>query len=479
MSFSFTVTQGGTSPSSQALSISNAGGGTLSWSATDNATWLTLTPASGSGNGTTALTVAAGNLPVGTHSAMVTVSATGAAPATIPVTFTITAAPVPPAIGMSPTSLSFAAQQGAGNPAAQTLAISNTGGGTLSWSASDDAAWLSPSPASGTGNGTVTISVTTGSLAAGTYNAMVIVSGTGANSVSIPVTFIVAAAPVPPAIGMSPTSLSFTAQQGGSNPASQTLNINNTGGGTLSWSVSDNAAWLNLSPATGTGNGAVTLAAATGSLSAGSYSALVTINGTGASSRTVPVTFTVTAPPAQPTISMSPSALSFNATAGGAGPSNQTIVITNSGTGTLTWSVTDNANWLAATQSGNSVVATVSTTGLAAGSYSGVITIAASGATNTPQTVPVTLTLAAAPPPTTGSVTLTWTANTETDLAGYKVYRATSSGGYGAPIASLPANTTQYLSSGLAQATYFFVITAFDQAGNESPRSAEVSKSIY
>ena len=59
---------------------------------------------------------------------------------------------VNPAIGTSPTSLSFTAQQGGGNPTAQTLTISNTGGGTLSWSASDSTTWLSLSPASGTGN---------------------------------------------------------------------------------------------------------------------------------------------------------------------------------------------------------------------------------------------------------------------------------------------------------------------------------------
>src|SRR6185503_1776682 len=61
---------------------------------------------------------------------------------------------VNPAIGMSPTSLSFSAQQGGGNPAPQTLTISNTGGGTLSWIASNSTTWLSLSPASGTGTGT-------------------------------------------------------------------------------------------------------------------------------------------------------------------------------------------------------------------------------------------------------------------------------------------------------------------------------------
>ncbi|MEK7762053.1 MAG: fibronectin type III domain-containing protein [Nitrospirota bacterium] len=177
---------------------------------------------------------------------------------------------------------------------------------------------------------------------------------------------------------------------------------------------------------------------------------------------------------------MSPMSLAFNATAGGSNPSTQNVLITNTGTGPLTWTVTDNANWLTATQSGNSVVASVNIAGLAAGNYSGVITVSASGATNTPRSVPVTLTVAAAPQPTTGSVTLFWSANTESDLAGYKVYRATSSGGYSVPIATLTAGTTQYISSGLAKgSTYFFVITAYDQAGNESPYSSETSKSVY
>ena len=72
-----------------------------------------------------------------------------------------------------------------------------------------------------------------------------------------------------PVIGASPISLSFTAQQGGANPATQTLTISNTGGGTLSWTASENATWLTLSTTGGTGNGSVTLTATTGSLPVG------------------------------------------------------------------------------------------------------------------------------------------------------------------------------------------------------------------
>ena len=83
-------------------------------------------------------------------------------------------------------------------------------------------------------------------------------------------------------------------------------------------------------------------------------------------------------------------------------------------------------------------------------------------------------------PAASSSVTLTWNANTESDLAGYKVYRATASGAYGAPIAAIPGGMTSYIVTGLQfGTTYYFVVTAYDIAGNESAYSNEVNKSIY
>lgn len=106
---------------------------------------------------------------------------------------------VPPSTGASPTSLSFVATQGVTNPAAtQTLSISNTGGGTLSWSASSNADWLKVSRAMGTGNGVVTVRVATSTTAAGTYNGSITLTAIGASPVTVPVTLTVAPAPVAP-----------------------------------------------------------------------------------------------------------------------------------------------------------------------------------------------------------------------------------------------------------------------------------------
>jgi Viral BACON domain len=112
--------------------------------------------------------------------------------------------------------------------------------------------------------------------------------------------------PPPPAIGLSPTNLSFSATQGGSNPATRTISVSNTGGGTLTWSASDNANWLTLSPTSGTNNGTITLSAVTGSLQAGTYNAVITLNAAGTAPVTAPVTFTVTAAPPPPPPSTTP-----------------------------------------------------------------------------------------------------------------------------------------------------------------------------
>jgi fibronectin type 3 domain-containing protein len=103
------------------------------------------------------------------------------------------------------------------------------------------------------------------------------------------------------------------------------------------------------------------------------------------------------------------------------------------------------------------------------------ITVTASGATS--KTVPVTLTVTA---PSTSAATLSWNASTSSDAAGYKVYKATASGTYGAPLATLQGSVLSYQAIGLQiNTTYFFVVTSYDAAGNESPHSNEVSKSIF
>lgn len=75
----------------------------------------------------------------------------------------------------------------------------------------------------------------------------------------------------------------------------------------------------------------------------------------------------------------------------------------------------------------------------------------------------------------TGAVTMAWDRNNEGDLAGYRIYRATAPGGYGAPIANLSPAATSYQAASLQKgSSYYFSVTAYDTAGNESPLSNEI-----
>ncbi len=183
-----------------------------------------------------------------------------------------------------------------------------------------------------------------------------------------------------------------------------------------------------------------------------------------------------------PSLQLNPTSLNFSGTAGGTAPLAQTVNLTNPTGGTLTWTLTESASWLGlnvvsgtTTTEADAISASVGTTGLAAGTYSTAIVVTASGASNSPQTIPVTLTLN--PPTTTGTASLSWDPNTEENVAGYNVYMGTQPGVYGTPISV--GVTTSYTAGGLTGGkTYYFSVTAFDSDGNESMHSTEVSKPI-
>jgi len=101
-----------------------------------------------------------------------------------------------------------------------------------------------------------------------------------------------------------------------------------------------------------------------------------------------------------PVIGFDPSSLSFAAKEGGQNPPSQMLEIRNAGIGAMSWSVSSDAEWLSlsptvGTSSGeiDKVTMSVDISGMSAGAYSATITITAEKAPNTPQTVPVDLSI--------------------------------------------------------------------------------------
>ena len=72
-------------------------------------------------------------------------------------------------------------------------------------------------------------------------------------------------------------------------------------------------------------------------------------------------------------------------------------------------------------------------------------------------------------------VTLTWDANTEDDIAGYKIYQGEASGDYSViKDCGIPVNLQCVMGDLEEMKNYFFAATAYDTSANESGFSNEV-----
>jgi hypothetical protein len=94
------------------------------------------------------------------------------------------------------------------------------------------------------------------------------------------------------------------------------------------------------------------------------------------------------------------------------------------------------------------------------------------GTYNMPPAAPTNLTATAG----NGMVTLNWDDNNETDLAGYNIYRSTTSGsGYGKLNVSLLSDSNYIDNTVTNGIPYFYVVTAVDEANNPSGYSNEAT----
>lgn len=253
-----------------------------------------------------------------------------------------------------------------------------------------------------------------------------------------------------PILSATPTALTFTATEGESAPSAQLISIGNTGGGSLTWTASTANSWLFLDSNSGTAPSTVQVSVDIGGLTAGTYHDTITVtsNGASGSPATIAVTLTVTA---NPILSLDTLSLAFSATVGGSNPAAQAVIIANPGSGTLAWAAAKTQPWLSLDSSSGTAPSTihvsVNIANLATGTYQDTITIAATGASSSPQAIAVTLTVSPAPDfkidtASGGNYSSTVTAGS---TASYKLEAAPLNGFTGAvsfTCSGLPSKTT-------------------------------------
>ncbi len=411
-----TVTQAPTpvltvSPDNRA--VSNLSGTTtfsvtsnVNWSVSDDATWLTVSPASGSGNGTLTASFTE-NTSASQRVGTITVSGNGQTR-----TVTVTQAPASLLI-ISPSNAHVSYTSGS----TQFTITSNIG-----WSISDDAAWLTVSPSSGSGNGTITATYTENTTTSQRVGTITITSGglIGTVTVTQDPAPVLTISPDNRAVSYTPGSTQFTV----------TSNI--------SWSVSDDAAWLTVSPPSGSGNGTITATYQENTTTSQRFGT-ISITG-GGITRTVTVTQAPT-----PALAITPADRQVSYTSG------STIFTVTSN---ISWSVSDDAAWLTlspSSGSGNGTLTATYTENTSTSQRTGTLTVTGGGLTvKATVTQAPTAELAVSPqdqivPYTSGNTTFTITSNSSwsaSDDASWLTVSPSGGTGNGTLTASYTENTT-------------------------------------
>ena len=420
-SLTFNFQTGSNIPQNQLVSVSAAGGAAITFSATTSTSngggWLSVNPNSGTTpNAVLSVSVNPSGLQAGLYFGAVAINAPGTNGLIIPVQVAVAA---PASVNVSPQQLSFAFQVGTTTPAAQTLNITGTGGGTIAFTATQSTTscgnnWLVVSPQSSATPAAVSVQINPVSLQPGNCSGSVNISAPGASNPtqSIPVSLLVSLNPL---LQVPVTGVTFNYQLGTGLPAPQTVQVTSSSTPlaftVTATPVSGGPNFLTVSPVTGTTPQAIALslnAAVLAGLAPNTYAENVTIASAGAGNP--PQTFTVTLVVSNnATLVSSQSSVTFNYQLGQASPQNQTVKLTSTGPPLPFVVATTTTNCsgfltasppfeITATQPGQQtqLVLGVNTTGLTtAQTCTGTVSVSVPGSTNPPLTISATLNISA------------------------------------------------------------------------------------
>ncbi len=414
----FTYQTGAAAPQPQILSVTSSPGSVTFTAAASVQTpnggaWLSVGPSGPLATpANLSVSVNPSGLAPGTYLGTITLtplaltSPSAALPLAVQVTLTVTA-PVA-VLTATPDPVLFSYQIGSSAPTPQVMAVTSSLG-SMAFSAApstqNGGSWLAVSPTQTATPANLSVVVNISGLAVGTYNGSITINTVGASSnpLVVPVTLTITA-PVA-VLTASPNPVLFGYQIGSSAPAPQTLAVTSSAG-SLAFSaapgVPNGGNWLAVSPAQGATPANLSVSVNVSGLAAGTYNGSITITAEGASNLTVPVTLTITLPAAN--LLPTPAAITFTSTAGSGAPAAQSLAV-NSSAGALNFTATpgtqSGGGWLSVSPGSGTTPANLSVSvnpaGLAQGTYNGSVTLTAGGASNSPLTVPVTLTVIAMP----------------------------------------------------------------------------------
>jgi trimeric autotransporter adhesin len=418
----FTAPAGSGPTASQPITLSGSVAGLfwqLSARTLNGGEWLTATPSDGLLPQQVSVSANPRLLTPGTYRGKIEFNAP-AAPSLLvsaDVTFTVTQS-IASALAVEPNQFTFEAIIGSSAPAAQTLRVRNSGGGTLNWSASSTTisggSWLSLSANSGTASsvspGLLDVRVNPAGMPAGVYSGAVTITSPETNQTLAAAVTLLISQPQQIML-LSQRGLLFVAVEGGGAPPPQAFGVLNTGQGAMSWQATattlSGSNWLGISTTAGTSIGAslqpplIDVSVNATGMSAGFYSGQIQISSSGAnnSPQFVTVALNVLPRDSNPGVVVRPTGLIFVRPAGSSSPASQTVRLATAAGGNVAAGATpatlQGGPWLEATPRNltftsadpRSVTVQPTLGPLAPGEYFGAVTLLFND--NTSQTVNV------------------------------------------------------------------------------------------
>lgn len=282
--FSVSGVQDGVNPADRILHIAtDVLGSDLNWTVTNSESWLTLSPTSGAPPDSVTLSFDISGLAFGYYYDTIIVSDPNAVndPVEVPVTLQIVSDL--PVMEIEPAVLNIVAKTGV-NPAPRSVYLSNSGEGALSFEVFETSELITNVlPLTGTAPSDIFFSFETDTLNIGDYYDTVTI--TSPEAVNSPQELIVHIRVLsnPADLYIIPSSVSmnyYECWQGvGASPVTKNFQIQNLGGGSMSWAASVKTDWLEVREDSGVGDfiNSVGLTDAVDDLPVGTYTDTVTI----------------------------------------------------------------------------------------------------------------------------------------------------------------------------------------------------------
>jgi hypothetical protein len=397
----FTAAEGqtGVTPASATVSVTNTGAGNLANLGAIQCAPTQATPnvscTVDQGAGQLTVTANADGLPPGNQVFTLRVSSDHSA-VVQDVTVRISVA-ASPRIGLSRQSVHFDAVRGGSAPSAQTVTVSNVGGGNLGAVScpANPAVWLGCA-VSGSGS-TITFAVNQTGLTQDPTPVQVPISAVGA--INSPTPIEVSLRLQQPVLALSRSSVTFTAAPGAAvtTPASDTITALNTGAGTAADLGTLTCTVPGASPVScsiGQTTRVVQVSVNPTGIARGQH--VFPVEVTAANSnvvRTLNVRLQVASPP---TLVLTPSVRHFTAIRGSVGALSQTVAITNGGTGSL-GAISCPANpaaWLGCVVNDSTqITLTANPTGLTSSPADVTVPVTAAGDAGSPRNIEVSFTI--------------------------------------------------------------------------------------